>query len=50
MYLATLSRKPTPAERAVAVKHVAKLDGDRAAALQDLQHALINLSEFLLRH
>jgi len=50
MYLATLSRKPTPAEVAVATKHVAKLDGDRAAALQDLQHALINLSEFLLRH
>lgn len=50
MYLATLSRKPTPGEQALAARHVAKLEGDRAAALQDLQHALINLSEFLLRH
>lgn len=50
MYLCTLSRKPTPGERALAVKHVAALNSDRAAALQDLQHALINLSEFLLRH
>jgi hypothetical protein len=50
MYLATLSRPPTPAEIAIATKHVAALNGDRAAALQDLQYALINLSEFLLRH
>jgi hypothetical protein len=49
MYLATLSRKPTAGERDVAARHIAKI-GDRAAALQDLQHALINLSEFLLRH
>ena len=34
---------PTPGEREWP-SHVAKLDGDRAAALQDLQHALINLS------
>lgn len=50
MYLATLSRRPTAAEIAIAIKHVAALDGDRAAALQDVQFALINLSEFLLRH
>ncbi|MBY0523803.1 MAG: DUF1553 domain-containing protein [Gemmataceae bacterium] len=50
MYLATLSRRPTPAEVAIAIKHVAALDGDRAAALQDVHYALINLSEFLLRH
>ena len=50
MYLATLSRRPTPAEVALATKHIAALDGDRAAVLQDLQFALMNLSEFLLRH
>jgi hypothetical protein len=50
MYLVTLSRRPTPAEVALATKHVAALNGDRVAALQDLQYALINLSEFLLRH
>ena len=50
LYLATLSRRPTPAEAALAAKHIAALEGDRAAALQDLQHALFNLSEFLLRH
>jgi hypothetical protein len=50
MYLATLSRRPTAAEIGVATKHVATLGGDRTAALQDVQYALINLSEFLLRH
>jgi len=50
MYLATLNRRPTTSEAAVALKHVASLEGDRTAALQDLQYALFNLSEFLLRH
>ena len=50
MYLATLSRRPTAAELDVATKHVAALGGDREKALQDLQFALINSAEFLLRH
>ncbi|MBL8793066.1 MAG: DUF1553 domain-containing protein, partial [Planctomycetia bacterium] len=49
IYLATLSRRPTAAESALAAKHVETV-GDRSAALQDLQYALFNLSEFLLRH
>ena len=50
MYLATLSRRPTPAEMDLVNKHVAGLGGDREKALQDLQFALINSAEFLLRH
>ena len=49
MYLATVSRRPTTAERKLVDDHIASL-GDRTAALQDLQHALINSNEFLLRH
>ena len=49
MYLATLSRRPTPAEFKLADDHLAEL-GDPAAAFQDLQHALLNANEFLLRH
>ena len=49
IYLATLSRRPSAAELDIATKHIAKL-GDRARGLQDLQYALFNLGEFLLRH
>jgi hypothetical protein len=49
IYLATLSRRPTAAELAIAQRHIASL-GDRAKGLQDLQFALFNLGEFLLRH
>jgi hypothetical protein len=49
IYLATLSRRPTPAEVGIATRHIAKL-GDRAKGLEDLQYALFNLGEFLLRH
>jgi hypothetical protein len=49
IYLATLSRRPTAAELDVVTKHVAGLH-DRAAGLYDLQHALVNLNEFVLRH
>lgn len=49
VYLATLSRRPTSGEIAIAVKHIASV-GDRARALQDVQYALFNLGEFLLRH
>jgi len=49
MYLATISRRPTEAEQQVAAEHV-KTVGDRRTALEDLQHALLNSNEFLLRH
>ena len=49
IYLATLSRRPTAAEVGIATRHIDKL-GDRARGLQDLQYALFNLGEFLLRH
>ena len=49
IYVATLTRKPTATEHQFARRHVeessAALDG-----LRDLQHALINSNEFLLRH
>jgi hypothetical protein len=49
VYLATLSRRPTGKEMELVTKHLQTLP-DRAAGLWDLQYALINLNEFLLRH
>lgn len=49
IYLSTLSRRPTPQERDVVKKHLATIE-DKAAGLQDVQHALLNVNEFLLRH
>jgi hypothetical protein len=49
IYLATLSRRPTAHEKELVAKHLAGVK-DRAAGLQDVQHALLNLNEFLLRH
>lgn len=49
VYLATLSRRPTRAEADIVLRHIDSL-GDRAKGLQDLQYALLNLGEFLLRH
>jgi hypothetical protein len=48
-FLATLTRHPTGREKALALEHIAK-SANRLAGLQDLQHALINSNEFLLRH
>ena len=48
-FLATLSRRPSPRESALALAHVAAAT-DRPSGLRDLQHALINSNEFLLRH
>ena len=50
IYLATLSRRPSAAETEIAIRHLAHLNGDRVKAMQDLQFALINSNEFLLRH
>jgi hypothetical protein len=49
IYLATLSRRPTAHEKELVGKHLADAK-DRVAGLQDLQHALMNINEFLLRH
>ncbi|HEY3788846.1 MAG TPA: DUF1553 domain-containing protein, partial [Urbifossiella sp.] len=49
IYLATLSRRPTPHERDLVKKHLSTIE-DKAAGLQDVQHALLNVNEFLLRH
>jgi len=49
LYLGAVSRRPTDAERKLIDGHIAEL-GDRAAALRDVQHALLNANEFLLRH
>ena len=49
IYLATVSRYPTATEKRIARTHIASV-GDTAAGLRDLQHALMNSNEFLLRH
>ena len=49
VYLATLSRRPSAREAQLVAKHLADAK-DRATGLQDVQHALLNLNEFLLRH
>jgi hypothetical protein len=49
IYLATLSRRPTAHEKEVLVKYLASIK-DRNTGFQDVQHALLNLNEFLLRH
>jgi hypothetical protein len=49
IYLATLSRRPTNHENELVLKYLATVK-DRTAGFQDVQHALLNLNEFLLRH
>jgi Protein of unknown function (DUF1553)/Protein of unknown function (DUF1549) len=50
VYLATLSRRPRENEMAIAMRHVEVNKGDLKRAVQDLQFALLNSPEFLLRH
>ncbi|HEY1191737.1 MAG TPA: DUF1549 and DUF1553 domain-containing protein [Gemmata sp.] len=49
IYLATLSRRPTSRECELVAKHLAAAT-DRTTGLRDVQHALLNVNEFLLRH
>lgn len=49
MWLATLSRFPTPHESGIAV-HVIAAAHDRRKALEDLMWALINTKEFVFNH
>jgi hypothetical protein len=51
LYLATLCREPSAAERARAVEHLKRAgEGDRRSAWEDVAWALLNSKEFLLRH
>ena len=52
LFLSTLSRPPTPAERRKFVQYVAqgKESNDRRAALGDVLWALLNSAEFALNH
>ena len=49
IYLTTLSRRPTDSERALVRRHLRSMDNERSG-LFDLQFALLNSNEFLLRH
>ena len=49
IYLSTLSRRPTAQEKVLVSKHLSNA-ASIAEGLADLQHALINTNEFLLRH
>ncbi|MCS6865790.1 MAG: DUF1549 and DUF1553 domain-containing protein [Gemmataceae bacterium] len=49
IFLATLSRFPTPDEKTEAVKHL-KQTANRTAAITDLMWALVNTREFILNH
>ena len=49
LYLATLSRRPNFNERQLASRHIAAAE-NRTEAFRDLQHALLNSNEFLMRH
>lgn len=49
IYLATLSRRPTDSERTVVTQYLSAAES-RATGFADLQHALLNSNEFLLRH
>jgi hypothetical protein len=49
LYLVSLSREPTPAESAAAVKHL-KSSKDFRQGIEDLGWVLINSKEFLFRH
>ena len=49
IYLSFLARRPADSELQIARQHASEV-GDEVDALRDLQHAIINANEFLLRH
>jgi len=50
LYLAALSRKPTPQEIALANELLTLRQGDAVAALQDIWWAVLNSNEFIFNH
>jgi hypothetical protein len=48
-YLRTLSRRPTDAERSIALEHL-NTASDAKAGLRSLLWALVNTKEFILNH
>ena len=49
LYLAAVSRAPTPAELEASLKHIAAKQ-DRVVAMEDICWALLNTNEFLFQH
>ncbi len=49
IYLSTLSRRPTEQERKLVQTYLGQAE-NRTAGFADIQHALLNSNEFLLRH
>ncbi len=49
IFLSTLSRRPTASERQLLTDYLGQT-ADRQSGFYDLQHALLNSNEFLLRH
>ncbi len=50
LYLAALSRQPTPAETALGLRLWRARQGDAKATLQDIWWALLNSNEFVMNH
>lgn len=50
LYLATLTRPPTPKEEAVMLRFFAESEGDRQAAVEDILWALLNTRSFVYNH
>lgn len=50
LYLDILSRMPTPEEQKTAMDYMLTVEGGASAGFYDLAWALINTSEFILRH
>jgi hypothetical protein len=50
LYLAALSRMPTPSERDAVLAHLSRRKDDRRKAWEDAAWAVLNSKEVLLRH
>jgi hypothetical protein len=50
LYLATLTRRPTPAERDEVVRYLAERGSDRPRAMRELAWALLTSTEFRFNH
>ena len=50
LYLSTLSRFPTDAERTLMLRVFTEAEGDRQAAIEDVLWALLNTRSFVYNH